>query len=75
MLKHKILTRLIFTKDILCAIMKEIITKEVATVNRKQTSQKVATKASDILRDGRTSNKSKSVAGSALSQTRTGKKK
>ncbi|WNY29320.1 hypothetical protein MmiEs2_15470 [Methanimicrococcus stummii] len=43
--------------------------------NKKQTSSKVATKASEILRDGRTSAKSKSVAGSALSQTKTTKKK
>lgn len=34
----------------------------------KTTSKSVATKASSILRDGRTSAKSKSVAGSALSQ-------
>lgn len=44
--------------------------------NTKQTSHRVATKASSVLRDGRTSSKSKSCAGSALSQTRTsGKKK
>lgn len=36
--------------------------------NTKTTSAKVATKASSILRDGRTSAKSKSVAGSALAQ-------
>lgn len=41
--------------------------------NTKQTSKPVARKASSILRDGRTSAKSKSVAGSALSQTRTSK--
>lgn len=42
--------------------------------NKKQTSAKVAKKASSILRDGRTSAKSKSVAASALSQTKkTGK--
>ena len=35
--------------------------------NRK-TSKSVASEASSILRDGRTSAKSKSVAGSALSQ-------
>lgn len=34
----------------------------------KTTSSKVSSKASSILRDGRTSAKSKSVAGSALSQ-------
>lgn len=43
--------------------------------NKKQTSKAVATKASQILRDDRYSGKSKSVAGSALSQTRPGKKK
>lgn len=42
--------------------------------NTKQTSRKVASKASKILRDGRYSKTSKSVAGSALSQTRTKKK-
>jgi len=35
---------------------------------KKVTSNKVASKASKILRDGRTSAASKSVAGSALSQ-------
>ena len=43
--------------------------------NEKQTSKAVATKASQILRDNRYSGKSKSVAGSALSQTKPGKKK
>ena len=38
--------------------------------NTKQTSSSVASKASAILRDGRYSNASKSVAGSALSQTK-----
>ena len=40
----------------------------------KTTSKRVASKASSILRDGRSSAKSKSVAGSALSQ-KTSKKK
>lgn len=40
--------------------------------NRKQTSTKVATMASSILRDGRFGKKAKSVAGSALSQTKKG---
>ena len=35
---------------------------------QKTTSKKVATKASKVLRDGRYSKDSKSVAGSALSQ-------
>ena len=36
--------------------------------NCKTTSKKIASKASSILRDGRTSKTNKSVAGSALSQ-------
>lgn len=42
--------------------------------NTKQTSRKVASKASKILHDGRYSKTSKSVAGRALSQTRPKKK-
>ena len=42
--------------------------------NSKQTSRTVASKASKVLRDGRYSKTSKSVAGSALSQTRPKKK-
>lgn len=41
--------------------------------NKKQTSHKVAKIASKILQDGRTSKASKTVAGSALSQTKKGK--
>lgn len=44
-------------------------------MNKKQTSKSVATKASQILRDRRYYSKAKSVAGSALAQTKTGKKK
>jgi hypothetical protein len=43
--------------------------------NTKQTSKSVATKASKVLRDGRYSKTSKSVAGSALAQTKPSKKK
>lgn len=43
--------------------------------NKKQTSKKVATKAAKILTDKRYSAASKSVAGSALSQTKKGGKK
>lgn len=43
--------------------------------NLKLTSKTVATKASKVLRDGRYSRTSKSVAGSALAQTKPGKKK
>lgn len=38
--------------------------------NTQQTSRPVASKASKVLRDGRYSKTSKSVAGSALSQAR-----
>lgn len=38
--------------------------------NSKQTSKQVASKASSILRDGRYGSKAKSVAGSALVQTK-----
>lgn len=43
--------------------------------NKKQTSKTVASKASKVLRDGRYSKTSKSIAGSALAQTKPGKKK
>lgn len=42
--------------------------------NKKQTSKKVASKASKALRDGRSSARTKSIAASALSQTKKGKK-
>ena len=38
--------------------------------NKKQTSKKVASKASKILKDNRYGKSAKSVAGSALSQTK-----
>jgi hypothetical protein len=47
----------------------------MAKTNKKQTSPKIAKKASEILRDKKSTKKEKSVAGSALSQTRTKKKK
>ncbi len=43
--------------------------------NGKQTSKAVASKVSKILKDGRYGKDSKSVAGSALAQTKPGKKK
>jgi hypothetical protein len=46
-----------------------------AMANTKQTSKSVASKASSILRDGRYSAKSKSVAASALAQTKSSGKK
>lgn len=42
---------------------------------KKETSKKVASIASKVLRDGRTSNDSKTAAASALSQREKGKKK
>lgn len=42
-------------------------------MNKKQTSRRVASTASKVLRDGRTSKASKSCAGSALSQTKKGR--
>ena len=43
--------------------------------NKKQTSKKIASIAAKILKDKRYSKASKSVAGSALAQTKTTKKK
>lgn len=42
----------------------------MAGKNSKQTTKAVASKASSLLRDGRTGAKTKSVAASALSQTK-----
>jgi len=47
----------------------------MAKSNSKQTSPSVARKASSLLKDGRTSNKTKSVAASALAQTKPSPKK
>ena len=44
-------------------------------MNKRQTSKPVASKASKILRDGRYGKNVKAVAGSALAQTKVGKKK
>lgn len=45
------------------------------STNKKETSRRVASIASDVLRDKRYGDKSKSVAGSALAQTPSHKKK
>ena len=42
----------------------------MAKTNTKQTSRPVASKASSLLKSSRTGAKTKSVAGSALSQTK-----
>ena len=44
-------------------------------MNKRQTSKPVASKAAKVLRDPKASKDAKSAAGSALSQTKTGKKK
>jgi hypothetical protein len=43
--------------------------------NTKQTSKSVASKASKALRDGRSSARTKSIAASALSQTKSSRRK
>lgn len=60
---------LIFVFFVLANLGKE---REVIdmTKNSKQTSKKIASKASKVLRDGHYSKTSKSVAGSALAQTK-----
>ena len=45
--------------------------RRIIMANSKQTSKSVATKASEILRNNRYSKTSKSVAASALAQTKT----
>ena len=47
----------------------------MAKINKKQTSRAVAKKASSLLRSNGTSKKTKSVAGSALAQTKPKKRK
>ena len=42
----------------------------MAKSNSRETSSKVASKASAVLRDGRSSSRNKSVAASALSQAK-----
>lgn len=42
--------------------------------NKKQTSKNIASKASKVLKSGSSSKTCKSLAGSALSQTRKGRK-
>jgi hypothetical protein len=43
--------------------------------NKKQTGKSVASKASKALSDGRSSARTKSIAASALAQTKSGRKK
>lgn len=57
---------------VLSEVVKEV---NIMAKNSKQTSKKVATTASKILRDGRYGKASKLVAGSALAQTKPSGKK
>lgn len=63
-------------KKILVITLRQKNLKEVITMakNCKQTSKRVAATASKILRDSRYGKAAKSVAASALAQTRPGKK-
>ena len=58
-----------------CGIIFKWAEKGKNLANKKQTSKKIASIASKILKDKRYSKASKSVAGSALAQTKTSKKK
>ena len=64
--------RVHFQKNFHVITVIETERKEVNAMNKKQP---VAIKASQILRDGRYGSKAKSVAGSALAQTKNGKRK
>lgn len=69
--RNEIKMRIFASSIVLSKVLKEVISM---AKNGKQTSKKVATTASKILRDGRYGKAAKSVAGSALAQTKTGKK-
>lgn len=59
-----------------CIVLIEMVKEvEVMAKNGKQTSKRVAETASKILRDGRYGKASKSVAASALAQTKPSGKK
>lgn len=61
-----------FFKLIILNVEREVI---AMAKNSKQTSKRVASVASKILRDGRYSSAAKSVSGSALAQTKASRKK
>lgn len=65
--RNEIRTCIFNSLIVLSEVVKEV---NMMTKNSKQTSKKVATKASKILRDNRYSKISKSVAGSALAQAK-----
>lgn len=70
--RNEIRTCILNSPIVLSEVVKEV---NMMTKNSKQTSKKVAATASKILRDGRYGKAAKSVAGSALSQTKTSGKK
>ena len=53
---------------------KQIFMKGDKMANKKQTSKSIASKASKVLKSSKSSKTCKSLAGSALSQTRKGRK-
>ena len=76
MQSYKISQFIVFCVDELSYMLYNVTTNlkgGIAMSNTKQTSASVASKASKILSDKRYSSISKSVAGSALSQTKTKK--
>ena len=56
-------------------MLEKEVSSNMANTNTKQTSKKIATLASKVLKDNRYGSKSKSLAGSALSQAKPNKKK
>lgn len=69
--RNEIKTCIFASSIVLSEVVKEVLKMDK---NGKQTSKKVAATASKILRDGRYGKAAKSVAGSALAQTKPGRK-
>ena len=69
--RNEIKTYIFNSPMVLSEVIKEV---NIMAKNSKQTSKKVATTASKILRDGRYGKAAKSVAGSALAQANPNKK-
>lgn len=53
----------------ICSACHHMVVRRDGMAKNEQTGQKAAKAASDVLRDDRTGSKSKTAAGSALSQT------
>lgn len=69
--RNEVKTCIFSSYTVVSEVIKEV---NIMAKNGKQTSKKVAATASKILRDGRYGKAVKSVAGSALAQTKPGKK-